>query len=200
MKSPASPLLRSLYSRRAIALRVRDIAGELSRRFAGREPIVIGVLKGAFIFVADLVREMDIPVKIDFVQAASYGLATQSSGKVQLLKDLSLDIRGQDVILVDDILDTGLTLRFIVDRIKRRRPRSLTVCVLVDKRERRRARVAVDYVGFELAAGFIAGYGIDKGEAYRNLDGLYVVQDAPSPPVGKGGKSCLWKESATKKW
>lgn len=165
-----------LYAREAIAQRVRDIAQALSRSFAGREPIVIGVLKGAFIFVADLVREMEVPVKVDFIQVASYGLAMESSGTIKLIKDVSLDIHGQDVILVDDILDTGLTLRFIVDVLKQRHPRSLTVCVLIDKCERRRVEVAVDHVGFVLPEGFVAGYGIDKGEVYRNLDGLYIVK------------------------
>lgn len=174
--SRVPPLLAPLYSCEAIAKRVKEIAQVLSRSFAGREPIVIGVLKGAFIFVADLVREMEIPVKVDFVQAASYGLATESSGTVHLVKDISLDIRGQDVILVDDILDTGLTLRFVVDKLQQRHPRSLTVCVLIDKRERRQVEVAVDHIGFVLPGGFVAGYGIDKGEAYRDLDGLYIVK------------------------
>lgn len=182
MKASRVPsALRSLYPREVIARRVQEIAQALSRRFAGQEPIVIGVLKGAFVFVADLVREIEIPVKVDFIQAASYGLATESSGTVRLVKDLGLDIQGQDVILVDDILDTGLTLHFIINRLRQRHPRSLTVCVLVDKCERRQVEVTVDYVGFVLAEGFVAGYGIDKGEAYRNLDGLYTVESGETP-------------------
>jgi hypoxanthine phosphoribosyltransferase len=153
------------------------MAQVLSRSFAGREPIVVGVLKGAFIFVADLLREMEIPVKVDFVQAASYGLATRSSGAVRLVKDLSLEVHGQDVILVDDIVDTGLTLRLVVDLLQQRHPRSLTICVLIDKRERRRVEVAVDHIGFVIPGGFVVGYGMDKGEAYSSLDGLYMVKD-----------------------
>ncbi len=166
-----------LYPCQTIAKRVRELAQELSRSFVGREPIVIGVLKGAFIFVADLVREMDIPVKVDFVQTVSYGLATQSSGGVQLVKDLSCNIYGQDVILVDDILDTGLTLRFVIDVLQQRQPRSLTICVLIDKHERRRIEVAVDHVGFVLPKGFVVGYGMDKGGVYSSLDSLYIVKD-----------------------
>jgi hypoxanthine phosphoribosyltransferase len=182
MKAPqVPPSLVLAYPREAVARRVREIAQTLSRQFAGREPIVIGILKGAFIFVADLVREMDIPVKLDFMQAASYGLGTKSSGTIRLDKDLSLDVCGQDVILVDDILDTGLTLHFIINRLKQRHPRSLTVCVLIDKRERRQVEVAVDHIGFAFAEGFIAGYGIDKGEEYRNLDGLYTVKGEETP-------------------
>ncbi len=174
--SQVPPSLVPLYPRETVARRVREIAQALSHQFRGQEPIVIGVLKGAFIFVADLVREMDVPVKVDFIQAASYGLATESSGTVQLVQDVSLDLQGRDVILVDDILDTGLTLGFIIDRLKQLHLRSLTVCVLVDKRERRRVEVAVNHVGFTLTEGFVVGYGIDKGEAYRNLDGLYIVK------------------------
>lgn len=146
--------------------------------FAGKEPIVIGVLKGAFVFVADLVREMDIPVTVDIIQAASYGLALKPSGTIRLGKDIGLDIHDRDVILVDDILDTGFTLRFIIDRLEQAHPRSMTVCVLIDKRERRQVEVIVDHGGFVLAKGFVARYGIDMGEAYRNLDSLYIVKNS----------------------
>jgi hypoxanthine phosphoribosyltransferase len=174
--SRALPSLVPLYSREAIAARVRGIAQALSSTFAGREPVVVGVLKGAFLFVADLVRELEIPVKIDFVQVASYGSGTESVGSVRLLKDLSLNIERQDVILVDTILDTGLTLRFLLDLLSHRRPHSLTVCVLIDKPQRRQVEVRADYVGFGLSDGFVVGYGLDQGEAYRNLDGLYLVK------------------------
>jgi hypoxanthine phosphoribosyltransferase len=168
-----------LYPRAAIAQRVREIARALSSSFTGREPVVVGVLKGAFIFVADLVREMEIPVTVDFLQVASYGSATTSSGAVRLVKDLDLDIAGQDVILVDTVVDTGLTLHFLRDRLLQRRPRSLTVCVLIDKRQSRRVEVAVDHVGFVLSEGFVVGYGLDQSEAYRHLDSLYLVRMVP---------------------
>src|SRR5206468_11741974 len=135
-----------LYPREAIARRVRELAQALSSSFAGREPIVIGVLKGAFVFVADLVRELEIPVTVDFLQVASYGLATESSGAERLVKDLTLNITGQDVILVDTIVDTGLTWRFLRDPLLPRHPRSLTTCVLIDKRQDRREGLALDHV------------------------------------------------------
>ena len=180
-RCPIPPSLTTWHDPEIIAARVREIAADLSRRFAGREPVVVGVLKGAFIFMADLVRAMDIAVKIDFIQVASYGAGTTSSGTVRLVKDLGLVVKDEDVILVDDILDTGLTLRFVIDKLAERHPRSLTTCVLIDKRERRRVEVPVAHVGFALGRGFVAGYGIDKGEAYRNLAGLYIVEGSEKP-------------------
>ena len=146
-----------LYPREAIARRVRELARALSSSFAGREPLIIGVLKGAFVFVADLVRELEIPVTVDFLQVASYGFATESSGAVRLVKDLTLNITGQDVIIVDTIVDTGLTLHFLRDLLLQRHPRSLTTCVLIDKRQDRRVEVALDHVGFVLPEGFVVG-------------------------------------------
>ena len=153
------------------------MAHTLSQTYAGREPLVIGVLKGAFLFVADLVRAMEIPVKIDFVQAASYGSATTSSGQVRLVKDCTTNISGQDVILVDTIVDTGLTLDFLHTQLRHRQPRSLTTCVLLDKPHRRQVEVYVDHVGFTLDQGFVVGYGLDFDDVYRHLDGLYLVDE-----------------------
>lgn len=175
---PGPPFFVPLYSRAKIAGRVREIALDLSRTYAGGEPIVVGVLKGAFLFVADLVREMTISVKIDFIQVASYGSGTESTGTPRLVTDLGLDIKDQDVILVDTVLDTGLTLRFLLDLLARRHPRSLSTCVLVDKHHRRQGNVQADYVGFTLSDGFIVGYGLDRGEAYRHLDSLYLMRSA----------------------
>ncbi len=171
---PQLSKLTPLYSRNEIATRVSEMAHTLSQTFAGREPLVIGVLKGAFLFVADLVRAMEIPVKIDFVQAASYGSATTSSGHVRLVKDCTIDISGQDVILVDTIVDTGLTLDFLYTQLHHRQPRSLTTCVLLDKPHSRQVEVRGDHVGFTLSQGFVVGYGLDFDDAYRHLDGLYL--------------------------
>lgn len=176
--SRVSPALVLLYSREEIQARVRELAQTLASSFTERQPLVVGVLKGAFLFTADFVREMPIPVKVDFVQAGSYGQRTKSIGTVQLLKDLDCDIAGQDVILVDTVLDTGLTLRFLLDLFKQRQPRSLTTCVLIDKQQRRQVEISADYVGFVLADGFIVGYGLDHGESYRNLDGIYQLESA----------------------
>ncbi len=172
------PKLAPLYSRDEIATRVYAMTHTLSQTLAGREPLVIGVLKGAFLFVADLVRAMEIPVRIDFVQAASYGSATTSSGQVRLVKDCTTDISRQDVILVDTIVDTGFTLDFLHTQLRQRQPRSLTTCVLLDKPHSRQVEVHIDHVGFTLAEGFVVGYGLDFGDAYRHLDGLYLVDEA----------------------
>jgi hypoxanthine phosphoribosyltransferase len=176
---PQAPLfLAPLYFREEIAKRVREIALDLSLTYTDREPIVVGVLKGAFVFIADLVRAMTIPVKVDFVQVASYGYSTESTGSVHLSKDLGFAITNQDVILVDTVVDTGLTLRFLFDLLSQRNPRSLTTCVLIDKRQRRQVAVQADYVGFTLADGFVVGYGLDHGEAYRHLDSVYLLSNA----------------------
>ncbi len=171
------------YTSDQIAGRVRDIARQLSQTFADREPLVIGILKGAFIFVADLVRAMDIPVRIDFIQAASYGRTTSSSGSVRLLHDPDQCLRGQDVILVDTVLDTGLTLATVIPRLRQAHPRSLTVCVLIKKEDRVQREVAVDYVGFVRSQGFLVGYGTDWSERYRQLDGVYVLEEEEKGPA-----------------
>lgn len=171
----ASLFLVPLYSREQIAKRVQEIALDLSLTYTDREPIVVGVLKGAFVFVADLVRAMTIPLKVDFVQVASYGYGTASTGSVHLSKDVGFDLTDQDVILVDTVLDTGLTLRVLLDLLSQRNPRSLTTCVLIDKRQRRQVEIEADYVGFTLADGFVVGYGLDHGETYRHLDSVYLL-------------------------
>lgn len=182
MQAPPTPSsLTLLYSRETIAARVQELARALSRDFADREPIVIGVLKGAFLFVADLVRAVTIPVKVDFVRVTSYGRGTASSGTAQLITDLSLDLHGQDVILVDTMLDTGLTLRSLFDLLAKRHPRTLSACVLIDKRRRRQVEMRADYVGFTLPDGFVVGYGLDHAEAYRNLDSIYLLTGTASP-------------------
>ena len=172
-----SPRLVLLHSSDEIVVRVHDLAATLSDTFAGREPLVLGVLKGAFVFVADLVRAMTIPVRVDFVQAASYGTETASSGQVRLVKDCTVDISGQDVILVDTIVDTGLTLRFLYDQLWQRQPRSLTTCALIDKHHSRQVDINVDHVGFTLGQGFVVGYGMDFADSYRQLDSVYLVDE-----------------------
>ncbi len=171
------PELALVYTPAQIASRVRAMARQLSRTFAGREPLVVGILKGAFIFVADLVRLMDIPVRVSFVQAASYGRATSSTGRVGLSHGPSQEFRDQDVILVDTVLDTGLTLDTVIGRLRQAGPRSLTVCVLVKKEGRTQREVPVDQVGFVRSQGFLVGYGTDWAERYRQLDGLYVLKE-----------------------
>lgn len=165
-----------LIERKAILARVREIARKISSDHSGKEPVVVGVLNGAVFFFSDLVMEMTIPCKIDFVRAASYGSGTSSSGTVRLAKDLEIPVAGKPVILVEDIVDTGLTLNRIIRLIREKGPESVKVCALIDKRERREEEVVVDYCGFEVEKGFLVGYGLDFDEQYRYLPDIYVLR------------------------
>jgi len=169
--------LSLLFSPPQIERRVRRLARQISRDYRGKVPLLVCVLKGAFVFLADLIREMTIPVEVEFVRASSYGSAMSSSGTVRL--EGEVDVEGRDVLLVEDIIDTGLSVKVLADYILSRSPASFKVCALVDKKERREVEVKVDYVGFEIERGFIVGYGIDYDERYRHLPGIYVVEKRP---------------------
>lgn len=149
--------------------RVRELGAEISRDYAGREPLLIGVLKGAVFFLADLMRAIDVPCEVDFMAVASYGSATQSSGVVRILKDLDASIEGRDVIIVEDIVDSGLTLQYLLRNLSARAPASLAVCALLTKPERLKVDLSPKYTGFEISNKFAIGYGLDHGERYRNL-------------------------------
>ena len=165
-----------LFPRAEIQKRVRELAHQISGDYAGRELIVIGILKGAFIFMADLIREISIPCKIDFVRVASYGASSESFGKVVMTKDIETSIKGRDILIVEDIVDTGLTLQYLVDGLKERNPHSLKICVFLDKRKRRKVSFEADYVGFTIDDGFVVGYGLDFNEQYRYLLEVYVIK------------------------
>ena len=149
--------------------RVRELGEEISRDYEGRDLVLIGVLKGAVLFIADLMRELTVPCEVDFMAVSSYGSATDSSGVVRILKDLDASIEGRDVLLVEDIVDSGLTLHYLLKSLKARDPRSLEVCALLTKPERRRVELPIRYVGFEIPNRFAIGYGLDHGQRYRNL-------------------------------
>ncbi len=168
-----------LYSPEAIRRRVAELAAAIRADVGTGEPVLVGILKGAFVFLADLVRALEVPVRIDFVRVASYGERAESAGRVAITKDVELDLGGRDVVVVEDILDSGLTARVLLDHLAHRRPRTLRLCALVDKRERRRLDVTPDYVGFVLDRGFIVGYGIDYAERYRHLPALYTLEEGP---------------------
>ena len=167
-----------LYSRQEIAAQVARIGEEISRDYQGREVLMVGVLKGSFLFFADLVRAIQIPTVVDFVRLASYGSETKSSGIVEMRKDLELPIEGRDVIIVEDIVDSGLTLESLYHRLMLRNPRTLRICTLIDKRCRREVDIRPDYVGITMDDGFIIGYGLDFDERYRNLADIYMVEEA----------------------
>ncbi|MCF8061642.1 MAG: hypoxanthine phosphoribosyltransferase [Deltaproteobacteria bacterium] len=171
----AQQALTRVISRERIHERVRDMARDLSTAFSGKEPLFIGVLNGAVFFLADLVRELTIPCRIDFIKAASYGTGTTSSGKVRLTKEVDLEIGGEDVILVEDIVDTGLTLKSILEQVEQKGPASVHVCALIDKRECRTEEIRVDFSGFEVERGFLVGYGLDCNERHRNLPDIYAL-------------------------
>ncbi|MGP8154446.1 MAG: hypoxanthine phosphoribosyltransferase [Smithella sp.] len=165
-----------LFSRGAIQKRVRELADQISKDYAGRELIIIGILKGAFIFMADLVRDISIPCRIDFTRLASYSDGSDNSGKVVMTKDIETSIKGRDILIVEDILDTGLTLQYLVKWLKERNPTSLRICVLLDKRKRRKVSFEADYVGFTIDDGFVVGYGLDFNEKYRFSPDIYVIK------------------------
>ncbi len=168
--------MKMLLSERKIQRKVAVLAHQISQDFAGRELLLIGVLKGAFIFMADLARKMTVPVKLDFVRVASYGSGTQSSGKIKFTKDVEAPLRGKEVLIVEDIVDTGVTLKHLFAHLKARQPRSLRVVTLVDKPSRRKVDFQADYVGFQIPDRFVVGYGLDCAEEYRNLRGIYILK------------------------
>jgi hypoxanthine phosphoribosyltransferase len=165
-----------IFSRDAIQKRVKELAGQISGDYAGCELVIIGILKGAFIFMADLIRDISIPCKIDFVRVVSYGAGSESSGKVVMTKDIETSIKGRDILIVEDIVDTGLTLQYLVDWLKERNPHSLKICVFLDKREKRKVSFEADYVGFTIDDGFVVGYGLDFNEQYRFFPDVYVIK------------------------
>lgn len=166
---------RVLISRDEIAARVAELGEAICRDYAGRAPVLIGVLKGAVIFVTDLIRAIALPVSLDFMSVSSYGSGTRSSGVVRLSSDLSMSIEGRDVIIVEDIIDSGRTISYLRRNLATRHPRSLALCALLDKIARREVDVMVDYVGFVIPDEFVIGYGLDWGGVHRNLPHIAVL-------------------------
>jgi hypoxanthine phosphoribosyltransferase len=170
-------VIDEMISAKAIAARVEALAREISEFFAGTDKlVVVGLLRGSFVFIADLVRELDLPVEVDFLEVSSYGMATESSREVRILKDLRGEIEGRDVLVVEDIVDTGHTLRHVLDILKTRHPRRIEVCALLDKPSRREVEVKAKWVGFEIPDTFVVGYGIDYAQRNRNLPHIGSVR------------------------
>jgi hypoxanthine phosphoribosyltransferase len=164
-----------LIPREAIARRVSELGAEISLDYAGRVPVLVGILKGSVVFLSDLVRHLACEVEVDFISISSYGQSTTSSGTVRLLKDLDLDVEGRDVLVVEDIVDSGLSLAYIRKNLEARGPRSLRMAALLDKRERRTTGVRIDYIGFQVPDAFVVGYGLDYRELYRGLPHVAVL-------------------------
>jgi hypoxanthine phosphoribosyltransferase len=171
----------TLIEEEALRRRVRELGEEISADYAGRDLLLVGVLKGAVFFMADLMRHLTVPCEIDFMAISSYGAGTDSSGVVRILKDLDINIEGRHVLVVEDIIDSGLTLSYLIRNLESREPASLEICALLTKPERREIDVPVRYVGFEIPNRFVVGYGLDFAERYRNLPFVGVLDETLLP-------------------
>ena len=167
---------RILLTESDIHARVEELGRQISRDYAGREPLFVGVLKGCFIFMADLIRSVDLHCTMDFMAVSSHGDGTTTTGAVKINKDLSRDIAGQDVIIVEDILDSGVTLSYLKQYLSVRKPASISIVTLLDKPSRRKADIRADYAGFEVEDAFVVGYGLDYAEKYRNLPYIGILK------------------------
>lgn len=160
----------------AVAKRVKELGAQISADYAGKEILMIGVLRGAVIFMADLARAIDVPVAIDFMAVSSYGISSRSSGVVRILKDLDENVENKHLLIVEDIIDTGLTLKYLLENLESRKPASIKICTLLNKPSRRKTEVKIDYNGFDIPDYFVVGYGLDYAEKHRNLPFIGVLK------------------------
>ncbi len=170
--------MKTLISSDQIQQRIAEMGHDISQDYRDRNPVLVGVLRGSFVFLADLIRAITIPLEVDFISVESYGSQKNSSGVVRLLQDLNTNIKGRDVILVEDIVDSGITLSYLIDNLKTRGPASLVICALLDKKERRQKEPGIlKYVGFTIPDKFVIGYGLDHAQQYRNLPYVSWVEE-----------------------
>jgi hypoxanthine phosphoribosyltransferase len=155
---------------------ISRLATEIQRDYQGKQPLLIGILKGSFVFMADLIRHLELPLEVDFVRLSSYGAGTETTGKVKVKQALKTPIRDRDVIVIEDIIDTGLTVSFLLDYLKKKKPASLKLCALANKPSRRKSPVTIDYLGFTVPDKFIVGYGIDRNEKFRYLPDICFIE------------------------
>ena len=170
---PSQP--KVLFSEDEIKQAVARLATEIRQDYQGKQPLLIGILKGSFVFMADLIRQLELPVEVDFVKLSSYGAGTETSGKVKVVQGLKTPIKERDVLVVEDIVDTGLTLSFLLDYLRKKKPASLRLCALTDKPSRRQVPVTINYLGFTVPDKFIVGYGIDWNEKFRYLPDICFI-------------------------
>jgi len=168
--------LRILITREEIEQTVVRLAREIERDYQGKQPLLVGVLKGSFVFMADLIRHLDLQLELDFIKVCSYGAARESSGSVRLVQSLSSPVEGRDVLVIEDIVDTGITISFVLDHLSKGKPASIKLCALTDKPSRRKVPVSIDYVGLTVPDEFIVGYGLDCDERFRNLPDICVME------------------------
>jgi hypoxanthine phosphoribosyltransferase len=169
--------LEVLLTQDQIGRRVRDLGAQIERDYQGKDLVLLGVLKGSYIFISDLARAIDLPLAVDFIALSSYGEATESSGVVKITSDLSRPIEGKHVVIVEDIVDTGLTMRYLLDNMATRHPASVKLCTLLHKPARSRTRIPIDYLGFSVEDRFVVGYGLDSAEKYRNVPFIGVLKN-----------------------
>ncbi len=173
----SNPNLEPLFSAEAIQARIAELGAEIALDYAGHNPLLVGVLKGACIFISDLLRATDLQLGIEFIAISSYGSSTRTSGEVRLVKDLDVAVEGRDILVIEDIVDTGLTLSYLLSNLRARGARSVKLVALLDKYERREREVPIDYLGFKIPDAFVVGYGLDFAERYRNLPYIAVLKD-----------------------
>ena len=173
-----NPRLAPLFSAEQIKARVAELGAEIARDYAGRNPLLVGVLKGACVFVSDLMRAIDMPLGVEFIAISSYGSATRTSGEVRLVKDLEVGIEGRDILVVEDIVDTGITLSYLLANLRARGAANVKLAALLDKYERRERAVPIDYLGFKIPDAFVVGYGLDFAERYRNLPYIAILKNS----------------------
>ena len=172
----SEPERQIILSKRDIAAAVGRLAAEISRDYQDRHPLLLGILKGSFVFMADLVRLLEFPLEVEFIRLSSYEGRRESAGKVQVVQGLRTPVRGREVLVVEDIVDTGHTISFLMDYLRRKKPASLRLCALTDKPSRRQVPVDIDYLGFTVPDKFLVGYGLDWDEKYRNLPDIYALE------------------------
>ena len=173
----SDPKLEPLFSAEQIQTRIGDLGAEIARDYAGRNPLLIGVLKGACIFLSDLLRAVDLRLGVEFMAISSYGVSTRTSGEVRIVKDLGVPVEGRDILVVEDIVDTGLTLSYLLDNLRARGAKSVKLAALLDKHDRRQRQVEINYLGFSIPDAFVVGYGLDFAERYRNLPYIAILKD-----------------------
>lgn len=186
-----NPNLKVLITTEKIVARIRELGAEIARDYSGRNPLLIGVLKGAFLFLSDLMRAIDIPLNVEFIAISSYGAEMRTSGEVRILKDLDVAIEGRHILVVEDIVDTGLTLSYLLANLKSRGAASVKLAALLDKYERREKEVPIDYLGFKIPDKFVVGYGLDFAEQYRNLPFIAVLKNPEEAQLGLPMKTSI---------
>lgn len=172
---------RPIVTQEQMRARIRELGKQITADYTGRDLVLVGVLKGAYAFYADLARAIRLPMRVDFIVVTSYGAKAKTSGRVKMMTDLTEDVAGKDVLLVEDIVDSGLTAQYLLKAIQKRKPRSVRVCTLLSKPSRRRVGVKVDYVGFQVPDQYVVGYGLDYQQKYRNLPYLAVLDTSNAP-------------------